>query len=241
MCFARPRLIYLLLPMLLFGPPGAGAASARQADRSPAPDGAAIFATHCAMCHGDQGQGVTAVVSMAGPSLQAEHDHGMAMLAMEAGRPHMPTFAYLLSVAQMRAVADYVTTDLAVIPLQGGNLTEGGTLFRTYCSACHRTAVRGGGLVYAGTNAPALTGLSPAIIAGAIRMGPGPMPAFPASVLDDHQLASIVDYVGYAQHPERPGGNPLNWYGPVAEGLFGWCAVFALIGLTVWIERGEDG
>ncbi len=200
-----------------------------------------MFSEHCAKCHGTKGEGVNAVITYAGPSLQAEHDAGLAMLAMEAGEGHMPSFARVLSVQQITDLADYVTHTLAVIPLSGGIVSEGGTLFRTHCAPCHRTAVRGGALAFTGVNAPALTGKSPAIIAGAVRFGPGPMPAFSADVINDRQLDSIVEYVKFVQNPPHPGGNPLGWYGPVAEGLVAWIAVFALIALAGWIETGGKG
>ncbi|HVN21853.1 MAG TPA: c-type cytochrome [Dongiaceae bacterium] len=212
-----------------------------QPNGSGAPDGMAIFLQRCAKCHGERGQGISAEVTIAGPSLQGEHDHGLAMMAMQVGPSHMPSFARVLTIPEMHAVADYVTQQLAVIPLSGGDLSQGGDLFRTYCAPCHRTAARGGALVFTGTNAPALTNYSRGLIAGAIRWGPGPMPAFPASVLNDTQVASIVDYVELAKHPPNPGGNTLNWYGPVAEGFAAWVIVFALAGLTGWIEKGGKG
>jgi len=187
------------------------------------------------------GQGRSAVTSIAGPSLQAEHDPGVVLTAVEVGPSHMPSFAYVLSVPEMRAVADYVTQQIAVIPLTGGNLMEGGELFRANCGSCHRSAVRGGALAFTGINAPALTNKSAAIIAGAIRWGPGPMPPFPASVLNDRQLASVVQYVQFVQHPPSPGGNPIGYYGPVAEGFVAWVIVFMLIAVSVWIERGGKG
>jgi ubiquinol-cytochrome c reductase cytochrome c subunit len=205
------------------------------------PDGAALFAQHCAVCHGDRGQGVNAIVSMAGPDIQAEHDQGQVLTAVEVGPSHMPSFSRVLSVHEMRAVSDFVVQKIAVIPLSGGDASHGGILYRTYCAACHRTAVRGGALAFSGSNAPDLSEKSPAIIAGAIRSGPGPMPSFPASVLDDKELASIVDYVQTVQHPPNPGGRPMHWIGPVAEGLAAWVAVFSLLAVTMWIERGGKG
>ncbi|HTU49604.1 MAG TPA: c-type cytochrome [Acidobacteriaceae bacterium] len=207
----------------------------------PFPPGKAIFEQHCAKCHGDSGQGISAVVSIAGPCLQAEHNRGKVVAAVELGPGHMPSFVYTLSLPQIHAVADYVTHDIAVIPLDNGDLSEGGKLFRRNCAACHRTAVRGGALAFIGTNAPALTGDSAAIVAGAIRWGPGPMPAFPAAAISDQQVASIVKYVSYVQHPASPGGSPLNWYGPVAEGFAAWVGVLLLVCLTFWIERGGKG
>lgn len=231
----------LTLCVLILMPLTSEVALCQQPKGGATPDGAAIFAQHCAVCHGDHGQGISSMISIAGPSLQAEHNHGMVMLAVETGPSHMPSFARTLSVEEIRSVAYYVTQHIAMIPLSGGNVADGGILFRKNCAECHRTAVRGGALAYAGINAPSLVGKSPALVAGAIRWGPGPMPAFPKSVLSDEQLASIVDYVSFAQNPPSPGGKALNFYGPVAEGFVGWVGLLALIFFTVWIERGGRG
>ncbi|HEX3738212.1 MAG TPA: c-type cytochrome [Terriglobales bacterium] len=205
------------------------------------PNGEAIFLQRCARCHGEKGEGVNTVITIAGPSIQAEHDPGLAMTAMEAGPSHMPSFAFVLSVAEMRAVADYVTQKLAIIPLAGGNVSDGGKLYRVNCAPCHRTAGRGGALAFTGINAPDISEKSPALVAGAIRWGPGPMPAFPSSVLDDKQLDSIVEYVKLIQRPPTPGGSPLNFYGPVAEGFAAWTGIFLLMIIVGWIERGGRG
>lgn len=205
------------------------------------PDGKQIFSEYCAKCHGEHGEGVSAAVSYMGPSLQAEHNAGLVMAAVEVGPEHMPRFEYVLSGDQMRAVSQYVAQKLAVIPLTGGNVSEGGELYRTYCATCHRTDVRGGALGFVGTNAPSLENTSVAMVAGAIRWGPGPMPSFPPSVLDDQQVASIVDYVAAVQHPASPGGSPMGWYGPVAEGFAAWVMVLVLILFAMWAERGGHG
>lgn len=212
-----------------------------QQTAAPFPDGAKLFADRCAKCHGVTGEGVSAAVTVAGPSLLAEHDAGEVMTAMETGPGHMPKFAEMLSVEQMHALAAYVTQQIAVIPLRPGDVGEGGRLFRHDCASCHRTAVRGGALAFTGVNAPALTDLSPAIIAGAIRWGPGPMPAFPPSELSAQQVDAIVAYVRFVQHPPNPGGHALNWYGPVAEGFVAWLVLFGCIGIVGWIEKGGEG
>ncbi len=204
-------------------------------------EGATIFHDRCAKCHGEKGEGVSAIINIAGPNIQAVHDPGDVMAAMEVGPGHMPRFADLLTVEQMHAVASYVAGQIAVIPLRQGNVPEGGKLFREYCSPCHRTAVRGGALVYTDQNAPDLVNKSRAIIAGAIRWGPGAMPAFPPSVLNQEQLDDVVAYVSFVQHPPSPGGTALNWYGPVAEGFIAWVAMFACIGIVRWIEKGGTG
>ncbi len=242
----RPRAIPGFLTAYFFLSVSCGllvcATAAGQTDGSaPGADGSAIFAQQCSKCHGEQGQGIAAAVTIAGPSLQAEHDLGYVMTAVESGPSHMPAFSRILTAGEIQAVARYVTTDIAVIPLAHGDLGEGGKLFRTYCATCHRTAVRGGVLAFAGRNAPQLTDKSAALIAGAIRWGPGTMPAFPASVMSDEQLASTVDYVRFVQHPPNPGGEPLEQVGPVAEGGVAALAVLFVIGMTGWIERGGKG
>lgn len=229
------RCVLLLIPFVSL------CAFGQQVDTGSSPNAQELFSQRCSKCHGERGEGVNAELTIAGPSLQAEHDPGQVLAAMEIGPSHMPSFPYVLSVQQMQAVAHYVTQRLAVIPLTGGDLSQGGKLFRVYCAPCHQAAVRGGALAFVGTNAPALTRKSRAMVAGTIRFGPGPMPSFPSSVLDDKQLASIVDYVMYVQHPPSPGGSPLNWYGPVAEGFAGWVIVFGLLVITGWIERGGKG
>ncbi len=229
------------LKVCLTGLPFCGLAAGQQQSDITAPEGAAIFSQRCSMCHGDKGQGIASAVTIAGPSLQAEHDVGNVMTAVEFGPSHMPSFSRVLTADQIRAVSSYVTSDLAVIPLTHGDIGEGGKLFRTNCAACHRTAVRGGVLAFAGRNAPNLTDKSEALIAGAIRWGPGTMPAFPPSVLSDEQLASMVDYVRFVQHPPNPGGNPMKEVGPVTEGGLAALAVLFVIGVTGWIERGGKG
>jgi len=208
---------------------------------TPSASGKLVYAARCAVCHGDQGQGISARVTIAGPSLQAEHDINAVIATVREGRGVMPTFGRILDEQDIENVSHYVTAALATIPLTGGNLSEGGILFRTHCAACHRTAVRGGALVLVQTNAPALNNESAAVIAGAIRWGPGPMPSFPPAIISDQQLASIVDYVQFVQHPPHPGGDPLHWYGPVVEGLVACAIVCVLATLAMWIEKGGNG
>ncbi|MGH9739382.1 MAG: c-type cytochrome [Candidatus Acidiferrales bacterium] len=213
--------------------------------QQPAPglssDGRALYEKNCGNCHGALGHGISGIISIAGPSLQAEHDRQTVLDRVQTGKGIMPSFKRLLSAQQIDAVTDYVTQQLATIPLQGGNLGEGSTLFRIYCAPCHGTAARGGALAYAGTNAPSLVGKSAGIIAGTIRWGPGPMPSFPASAISNQQLDSIVKYVQFIQRPPDPGGTPMKYYGAVAEGLIAWIAVFLLLAAAGWIEKKGKG
>ena len=224
----RPALfLILVLPIAQLAPaqPGANSASA----------GVAIYSQNCAMCHGPTGAGVI------GPSLQAAHNPQQVMDIVRSGKGAMPSFSKTLSAAQIAAVAAYVTSRLAVLNLAAGDLAQGGVLYRLNCAPCHRTDVRGGALAFSRKNAPALTGLNSATIAGAVRTGPGEMPAFPASILSDQDLASIVKYVIFMRKPPDPGGLPLDYYGPVAEGLVAVGVALALALVAVWIEEKGRG
>jgi ubiquinol-cytochrome c reductase cytochrome c subunit len=238
---ARPRVIPDLLRLCLATLLSCGLAAGQEPAAGAAPDGSAIFSQRCSKCHGERGQGIASAVTIAGPSLQAEHDLGNVMTAVESGPSHMPAFSRVLTSEQIQAVSHYVTTDLAVIPLTQGDIGAGGKIFRKRCAACHRTAVHGGVLAFAGRNAPDLTDKSRALIGGAIRWGPGTMPAFPPSILSDEQLASTVDYVRFVQHPPNPGGLAVKEMGPVAEGGLAALATLLVIVITGWIERGGDG
>lgn len=204
-------------------------------------EGRKVFQERCATCHGMKGEGVSSVIAIGGPNIQAVHDPKVVVRTLKTGNGIMPSFARVLSKQEMDSVAAYVTQKLAVIPLGPSHLGNGGMLFRQYCSTCHRTAARGGALAFTGVNAPDLVGKDPAIVAGAIRSGPGPMPKFSTSEISNQELSSIVAYVQYVEHPPDPGGSPLGWYGPVAEGLAAWVILFVLIGVTFWIEKGGKG
>jgi len=67
------------------------------------------------------------------------------------------------------------------------------------------------------------------------------MPSFPASVLSDQQLASLVDYIRVVQHPLNPGGNPLKWLGPTSEGFVAWIILLVLVLFAIWAEWGGHG
>ena len=222
--------------------PSAFSQQAKPVTASPSQSGArSLFLDNCAKCHGMVGQGLAGIISIAGPSLEAEHDRESVAIRIRDGKGMMPSFKPLLSPQQITELADYVTQQIAVIPLQPGDLSEGGRLFRVNCAPCHGTAARGGALAFAGINAPSLVGKSAATIAGAVRWGPGPMPSFPEGVISNQQLDSVTTYVEFMQHPPSPGGIPMKYYGSVAEGLIAWVAMCVLVGVTMWIEKRGQG
>lgn len=223
-CAALSSLI-LLIPAI----------AAAQKDAGSATQGSSIYAHNCAVCHGLKGEGKV------GPSLQTVHNLRQVVSMVQTGGTIMPSFARRLSADQIKDVALYVTRQLATVSMSGGNLADGGVLFRLYCAPCHGTAARGGALAFAKVNAPALTGLSGATIAWAVRSGPGPMPVFPSSVIGEKDLSSIARYVEFVQQPPHPGGFPLHYYGPVAEGFVAVLVVIFLAVIALWIEDKGRG
>jgi ubiquinol-cytochrome c reductase cytochrome c subunit len=234
---------------------------------APAPprDVRQIFLSDCAVCHGSSGRGTDRGPSLAGvgrASLDYQLSTGRMPLvgvgrdAAEPGSPLQPlpnTAAGDPDLLPRRhepaydgptitALIDYVSTLTGGggpdIPHPvGGNLAEGGDLFRLQCAACHAWAGDGGALLR--REAPALHASTRTQIAEAIRLGPGQMPAFGDAALTDEQVASVAAYVRYLDSPRDRGGDPLWHLGPVTEGAMALVALALLLLFTRWIgERG---
>jgi ubiquinol-cytochrome c reductase cytochrome c subunit len=106
--------------------------------------------------------------------------------------------------------------DIPHLALGSASLSDGGEVYRLECAACHSWSATGGALYQ--REAPALNQSTAVQIAEAVRTGPDQMPAFGPSAITDAQLADLVKYVRYLDHPDDRGGNALWHLGPVAEG-----------------------
>jgi ubiquinol-cytochrome c reductase cytochrome c subunit len=229
-------------------PGGAGA-------RQPAPpadaasgDGRALYLTSCVNCHGAGGAG-----TVDGPPLTASGE-ARTDFYLRTGRmpltvpvPQPPAKLPAFNDAQIRDLVAYVgslcdravneCTAIPTVDLDRARIQEGQRLFLGNCAPCHNSAAVGGALSF-GRNAPSLQQTPPTQVAEAVRTGPGQMPRFGPDVLDDGQVDAIVKYVQYLHEPENPGGLPLGYTGPVAEGF-----VALLLGLSAmvlaarWITR----
>jgi len=90
--------VLAILPLLLPGP--------AQANE----DGAALFRANCAECHQANGQGIANVYpALAGNETVLGSGLDVA-LVMNIGRGEMPSFAGVLSSAEMAAIINYVRT-----------------------------------------------------------------------------------------------------------------------------------
>jgi ubiquinol-cytochrome c reductase cytochrome c subunit len=192
-----------------------------------------LFLTSCASCHGAEGGGTAQGPSLRGVGAAA------ADFMLSTGRMPLsdPTAQAVrkppaFSPREIEALVAYVASlghgpPIPNVNPAAGNLSEGGTLFRLNCAACHSAAGTGGALSY-GDDAPNLWSATPLQTGEAIRTGPGQMPVFGPDTFSKHQVDSIVRYVRYLHDPADPGGFSLGRIGPITEGM-----VAILLGLPV--------
>lgn len=211
--------------------------------------GATLFATSCASCHGREGQG-----SEFGPTLigvgAAAADFQLRTGRMpftngpgtQANRKP-PAFddqqirqlvAYVASLGEGPAIPEVAITD--------GSVSRGQQLFVANCAPCHG-ATANGGAVGGGAVAPALDVATPVEVAEAMLTGPGQMPVFDFDATDVNAVASYVDYLQGSSHP---GGFSIGGIGPVPEGFVGWVLGMGLLFVIVvlvgrrWTQKGGD-
>ncbi|MGC8480816.1 MAG: c-type cytochrome [Acidimicrobiales bacterium] len=191
------------------------------------PEGRTLFIENCSTCHG-----VDAAGSSRAPNLQGL---GAATIDFWVYTGRMPLADPSVQAAQKPrrfnrqqtlAIAAYVTSlapggpGIPTVNLNQANLSLGESLFSTNCAACH-TITGAGDALANNVYAPALTGVASTQIAEAVRTGPGNMPRFGNGTLSNKDVASIVKYVLYLQHPKDSGGIALGHVGPVTEGFVG--------------------
>ena len=251
------------LVVLLFGLLAVGSAYAAFAPDNAVADNSAqsqqieegkkLFAVGCASCHGLNAEGGgNGEGKMAGPSLigvgAAAVDFQVGTGRMPAMQPgaQIPRKAPSYTPAEIEALAAYVAS-LApgpAVPAEESydiskatdkQVTRGGELFRTNCTACHNFAGRGGALPN-GRYAPSLMETSPKNMYQAMLTGPQQMPVFSDGVLLPEDKRAIIAYLVSLRETNDPGGFGLGRLGPVSEGLWGWLiGIGLLVAVAVWI------
>jgi quinol---cytochrome-c reductase cytochrome c subunit len=208
--------------------------------------GAALYATACASCHGNRGQGSSVAPSLFGRSAADIH------LMLDTGR--MPASAAnvneiprepLFTQRQMTQLVRYVQS-LSPVPVDrslpiviGGVAARGRAIFAQNCAQCHGAMGDGASVGYANV-APSLANATVFQVAEAIRAGPGVMPRFSTDVLSDGDVDDVARFVNFAQtHGDLPdgpnaGGFSLAHAGPVAEGFVAW--FFGLGALVLFVR-----
>lgn len=251
----------LAWPAIGPGPPQAGAqppggvVHPEERGKSSAELGAELYSANCAVCHGEQGQGVLEKdPDAAGGAVgQGPPLIGVGELApdfyLRSGRmplgspdesPHR-TRPYF-GEREIEALVEYVSTfgegpEIPDPDPAEDELTRGKSLFTEHCAGCHQAVAQGGYVKDA--RVPPLQGLSARDIAEAVRIGPYVMPEFPESQISDQELNRIIAYVQSTNHPRDEGGLGIGHIGPVPEGLVAWIAgALALVSFCMLIGRG---
>ena len=212
--------------------------------------GARLYEATCATCHGTRGEGIGGWPPIAGAGAAA------ADFQLRTGR--MPFTQEPGEQAQRKPPAydEQEIRDLVAFVASLGNgppipevaldedlLPRGQQLFATNCAPCHGASGNGGALG-GGAIAWPLTDAPPRIVAEAMVIGPGQMPAFdwPA---DDRD--AVVTYVEYLRDAPSPGGFAIGGIGPVPEGFVAWLIGIGVLVLIVyligreWDRKGEGG
>jgi ubiquinol-cytochrome c reductase cytochrome c subunit len=232
-------------------------AAAQDAPSTPR-SGAEIWSQDCAICHGTRGEG-----SFQGPPIDQAGTASVdfmvrtgRMPAPSPGRPPRELFSSSPPVDRSRQEPAYDEQEIRALvqytagfvegpaapgppDLSQADVATGGELYRLNCSACHQMAGSGGALAY-GTIGPSLGASDGLDVVEAMRTGPGNMPVFDRTVLDDEQARDIAAYVQYLHDPQDRGGSPLWHLGPVPEGLVAWVVgVGGLLLLCRWLGERE--
>lgn len=209
--------------------------------------GRQLYLVGCVSCHGVDGDGEGPDgEDLRGPPLDDSGEAGayywLATGRMPLGntdeQPHRKPPAY--AEPDQAALVAYVASlgegpELPEVALDRARLAPGGEVFRENCQACHSASGSGGALSY-GRAAPNLSDVTPEQVAAAVRSGPGQMPTFGATEIDDRTLDDLVGYVEYLKEPEDPGGLPIGRIGPVPEGFVAWfVGVTLLLACAFWI------
>jgi cytochrome c oxidase cbb3-type subunit 3 len=115
-----------------------------------APDGGALYASHCSACHGDKGGGGVGV-PLSLPSFLESVDDEFLARSIRHGRPGrvMPAFSKL-SDAQIDAVVGHIrgwskkpAPQFSRQPVRG-DAAHGRELYASYCAGCHGAEGEGG-------------------------------------------------------------------------------------------------
>lgn len=194
------------------------------------PDGAKLYNTYCAACHGSNGDGGVGV-PLDLPDFQYGVDDRFLKLTIRHGRPGrvMPAFTEL-SDAEVDALVEHLRSwapGRPIIPANGtitGNPERGKALFAQHCASCHGSRGEGGegtGVTFsrprdlpiiapALNNSGFLTAASDQLIKAAIVNGREgtPMPSFRKKGLSDEQINDIVSYV--RSFEEQPDPNAIG-------------------------------
>ncbi len=221
--------------------PGSHAQDATKQLSEAAQKGKALYDISCITCHGTGAQGVPgrgpSLIGVGSAAVEFQVSTGRMPLARQEAQAQRkkPQF----DDQQTQQLGQYIQ-ELGGGPTlpgeySGGDVANGGRLFRVNCAQCHGYAA-GGGALSSGKFAPNLAQATDAQIYAAMLTGPQNMPVFGDSELTPQEKKDIISYVDYMRHDQDQGGWGLGRIGPVTEGLVIFFVGMASIAFaTIWI------
>ncbi len=214
-------------------------------------EGKKLFLANCASCHGKNaaGSAMTKFEGIVGPSLigvgaaSVDFQVSTGRMPLSAPGPQAPQGPVLFNPEQIAQMAAYVGS-LAPGPAipegefttgEGGDIANGGAIFRVNCAMCHNFAGAGGALTR-GKYAPAIEDVNGVQMYEAMVTGPQAMPVFNDANISPENKNDVIAFSLSMQEEASAGGDTLGNLGPVTEGLFAWIVgIGALIGCAVWL------
>ena len=201
--------------------------------------GRSQYEERCSTCHGSDATGTSQGPSIAGLG-PAYYDFMMSTGRMPLDQPDVQTKRRppVLTPTQIRAITEYLTDlhpggePIPDVNPFAGNLSIGEATYQANCAPCHGTTGRGGAV--GPQIAPPVIHANPTQVAEAVRIGPGTMPVFDETTIDEGTLDSLTAYTEYLRHPDDRGGSGLGGVGPLIEGFV---ALVGGLGLIVLVTR----
>lgn len=239
------RLVFVVMAVAVAGGLASGAPAAVPSPPDGAPADAALgerlYGRDCASCHGPSGEGSPRgdpLVDVGAASAHYMLVSGRMPIVEpnERLRRGEPAYGDEELAALVAHVAGFGEgPPVPEVDLEGADLTTGGRLYRVHCAACHGATGIGSALAF-DQFAPSVLLSEPTVVATAMVVGPGTMPAFAPAVFTSNEVDDITAYIQYLADPPDPGGAPLGGAGRVDEGLVAWAV--GLVGLVLvarWI------
>jgi ubiquinol-cytochrome c reductase cytochrome c subunit len=197
------------------------------------------YEERCSTCHGSSARGTVQGPPIAGLG-PAFYDFMMSTgrMPLDQSDTQARSRPPVLTPFEIRAVTAYLNSldpggvPIPVVHPNLGSLSLGQSTFQANCAPCHGTTGRGGAV--GPQIAPPVVHADAVQVAEAIRIGPGTMPVFDASTIDQRALDSLVRYVEYLRRPDDRGGTGLGGVGPLIEGFV---ALVGGLGLIVLVTR----
>lgn len=199
-----------------------------------------LYESACTTCHGIDGLGTANGPSLRAVGTASVHFNlstGRMPLANPADQPHRRPPVY--ADEEIAAIVAYLEPivrggpDIPDVSIEGADLARGSQLFLDNCAACHGAGATGDS-IGGGRIAPTLMVPDPTQIVEAIRIGPGPMPAWTERSLEPADAEAIAAYLVWLRDEGDAGGLQLGRVGAVAEGLV---AIVVGLGLILLVIR----